>query len=96
MVGATTEIGRRLKNTLAYGCQTESAVLLEEPATLDAELLQEEEAAAKVEAERARPGLTTFTDGSRLDNGASGYAVVWKRGRTWATTRRPMMLSASL
>ena len=25
-----------------------------------------------------------FTDGSRLDDGATGYAVVWKTGQTWA------------
>jgi len=25
-----------------------------------------------------------FTDGSRLDGGATGYAVVWKKGQTWA------------
>ena len=24
-----------------------------------------------------------FTDGSRLDNGATGYSVVWRRGLTW-------------
>jgi len=24
-----------------------------------------------------------FTDGSRLDDGAAGYAVVWKSGQTW-------------
>jgi len=24
-----------------------------------------------------------FTDGSRLDDGATGYAVVWKNGQTW-------------
>ena len=49
----------------------------EEPETLDAELLQEEEEAeAKAEAEKARPGLTIFMDGSRLDDG--GYAVAWK------------------
>jgi len=39
-------------------------VLLEEPETLDAELLQEEEAEAKAAAEVTRPGLTMFTDGS--------------------------------
>jgi len=44
--------------------------------TLDAKLLQEGEAEAKAEAERQRPGLTMFTDGSRQDNGATGYAVV--------------------
>jgi len=31
------------------------------------------------EAEKDRPRLTMFADGSRLDNGAAGYAVVWKR-----------------
>jgi len=25
-----------------------------------------------------------FTDGSRLDGGATGYAVVWKTGLNWA------------
>ena len=25
-----------------------------------------------------------FSDGSRLDDGAAGYAVVWKRGLTWS------------
>jgi len=58
-------------------------VLLEEPETLDAELLQEEEEEAKAEAERSRPGLTIFTDGSRLDSGATGYAAVWRNGQTW-------------
>ena len=84
IVGAKTAIGRRLTNALAHRGQTESTVLLEEPEILDAELRQEEEAEARVEAERARPGLTMFTDGSRLENGATGYAVVWRRGRTWA------------
>ena len=36
-------IGRRLTNSLAYTGRTETTVLLEEPETLDAELLQEEE-----------------------------------------------------
>jgi len=63
VVGAHTEIGRRLKNALAHGGQTERTVLLEEPETLDAELLQEEEAEAKAVAEGTRPGRTMFTDG---------------------------------
>jgi len=84
MVGATAEMGRRLRNALTYTGRTESTILLEEPETLDAELLQEEEAEAKTEAEKDRPGLTMFTDGSRLDNGTTGYAVVWKGGLTWA------------
>jgi len=84
VVGAATEIGRRLINALAHGGPTESTVLLEEPETFEEELLQEEEAEAKAEAERTRPWLTMFTDGSRLDDGAIGYSVVWKRGLTWA------------
>jgi len=51
--------------------------------TLDAELLLEEVEEAKVEAEKDRPGLTMFTDGSQLDGGAAGYAVVWKKGQSW-------------
>jgi len=69
-------IGQRLTNAIAYAGRMESTVLLEEPETLDAELLQEEEA----EAEKERPGLTVFTDGSRIEDGATGYAVVWKKG----------------
>jgi len=84
LVGAPSGIGWRLKNALAYGGQTERAVLLEELETLDAELLQEEEVEAKAPAEGTRPGLTMFTDGSRLDDGATGYSVVWKTGQTLA------------
>jgi len=58
-------------------------VLLEELETLDAELIQEEEAEAKAAAEKARPGLTMFTDGLRMEDGAAGYAVVWKKGESW-------------
>jgi len=53
-----------MMNTLAYAGRTESTVLLEEPETLDAEILQEEEAEAKTEAEKPRPELTMLTDGS--------------------------------
>jgi len=87
VVGAPTGIGWRLKNTLAYGGQTERTVLPEELETCNAELLQEEEAEAKVAAEGTRPGLTMFTDGSRLDGGVTGYSVVWKKGQTWARVK---------
>jgi len=43
-----------------------ASVLLEEPEALDVELLQEQEAEAKAETEKSRPGLAIFTDGSRL------------------------------
>ena len=49
------------------------------------ELLREEEA----EAEKARPG-PTFTDGSRRDDGAAGYAVVCKKGQTWVGIKTHM------
>jgi len=58
-VSAPAAIGRRLTYALAYAGKTESTVLLEEPETLGAELLQEEEDEAKAEAEKDRPGLTT-------------------------------------
>ena len=83
VVGAPTEIGRQLTNAVAHGEPTESTVLLEELKTLEAELLQEEEAEAKAEAERTRPGLTMFTDSSGLNDRATGYSVVWKWGLTW-------------
>jgi len=90
MVGAPSEIGWRLTNALAYAGRTESTILLEEPETLDVELLQEEEAEGKAEAEKGRPGLTMFTDGSRLDDGGAGYAVVWKNGLTWKSIKTHM------
>jgi cytochrome c556 len=63
--------------------ETETSGLLEEPEAFDAEAIQEEEAAAKTEAERPRPGLTMFTGGSRLDSGAAGYAIAWQHGQRW-------------
>jgi len=77
IVGAPTAIERRLTNALAYAGKTESIVLLEEPETLDAELLQGKEDETKAEAEKARPGPTMFTDGSRLEDGGWSY---WLRG----------------
>jgi len=43
---------------------------------------------AEAEPERTRPGLTTFTDGSRLDDGAAGYSAVWQNGQflMWCRT----------
>jgi len=50
---------------------------------LEAAVIIEEEATAAKEARPDRPGLTIFTDGSRLENGATGYAAVWKKGNDW-------------
>jgi len=90
IVGAPSAIGRRLTNALAYAGRTEGTALLEEPETLGAELLQEEEEAAKAEAEKTRPGLTMFTDGSRADSGATGYSVVWRKGESWTGIKTHM------
>jgi hypothetical protein len=79
VVGAKTGIGRRLKNVLAlaHRGRTETTVLLKDPKTLDAEIIQEDMKVAKAEAERPLTGITMFTDGLRLDSGAVGYVVVW-------------------
>jgi ribonuclease HI len=92
VVGARSGIGRRTKNALAlaHRGKTETTILLEEPEALDAETIQEDEKTAKIEAERTRPGLTMFTDGSRLDSGATGYAVVWQNGQSWVGTKTHM------
>jgi ribonuclease HI len=85
VVGAAPWIGKRLKNALAHKGRTESTVLLEEPEALDAETIQEDaiqedEKSATAKAGRARPGITMFMDGSRLDSGAARYAVAWQNG----------------
>jgi len=59
-------------------------VLLEEPETLEAELLRVEVAEAKAETEKRRPGLAMLTDGSRLDSGSAGYLVVRQNASSWA------------
>jgi hypothetical protein len=100
VVGAQTAIGNRLATALNYTLTaTEETILLEEPEILDAEIIQEEREEAK-EAEKARPELVIFTDGSRLESSAAGYAVAWKNGQTWkgikthlGTTRRASMRS---
>jgi len=84
VIGAGTAIGKRLSTALdRTWIETERTVLLEELEPFDAELIQEEREEAKREAEKERPGLVMFTDGSRLENGAAGYAVAWKNGQTW-------------
>jgi len=63
-------------------------VLLREPTALNAELVQEEEAEAKAEAEAERPPtITMFTDGSRLEDGATGYAEEWRSSESWESIK---------
>jgi len=81
IVGADMAIGKRLATALQYTwTETEETVLLEDPESFDAELIQEDREEAKKETEKARPGLVMFTDGSRMESGAAGYAVAWKNG----------------
>jgi len=101
VVGAPSEIGRRLKNALAYCEQTERTVLLEEPETLDAELLQEEEAEARAAAEgpdQASPCSRTDHDWTTERPGTRWCGKRAKPGRgskfTWATTKKPTTPSA--
>jgi len=83
VVDALTGIGRRLTNALTHRGPTENIVLLVEAETLDAELLQEDEAEAKAAAEKAWPRLMMLTGGSCLGGGATGYVVVWRNSQTW-------------
>jgi len=46
------------------------------PEKLEAIRIVEERERAIEEAERDREGLTIFTDGSKLESGATGYGVV--------------------
>ena len=79
LVGASdSALGQRLQS--ARGCWNgrEDTVLLEVAPHLDASTTIEEEVAAALEAKQLdRPGLTISTDGSHLEDGATGYAVTW-------------------
>ena len=85
LIGASdSALGQRLQSQLGCWNGREEAVLLEVASPLEATTTVDEEEAAANEAKRTdRPGLTIFTDGSRLENGATGYAVAWKKGQTW-------------
>jgi len=85
LVGAPdSALGQRLQSALGCWNGREETGLLEVASSLDASTTIEGVAAAALEARRPdRPGLSIFTDGSRLDNGATGYAVAWKKGASW-------------
>jgi len=71
--GLGQRLGQRLKSALGCWNGRQFTVLLEVASPLEAATAIEEEAAAALEAKRLdRPGLTTFTDGSRLENEATG------------------------
>jgi len=53
-------------------------VVCEEEA-LQGEIVVDERKKAMEEVETARDGVTLWTDGSRTEDGACGYAVVWRK-----------------
>jgi len=77
---ASSGLGKRLEKALGYTGRVEATVLVETPEALAAATVVEGQEATQKEAERPRQGLTLFTDGSKRESGASGYAVVWRRG----------------
>jgi len=85
LVGASDSVlGQRLQSALGCWNGREDTVPLEVASPLEASTTIEEEAAVALGAKRLdRHGLTIFTDGSCLENGAPGYAVTWKKGLTW-------------
>jgi len=85
LVGASdSALGQRLQSALGCWNGREDTVLLEVASPLGASTTIEKEVAAALEAKQLdRPGLTIVTDGSRLENGATGYAVTRKEGLTW-------------
>jgi len=68
LVGAASTVGS-LESFLGHPDGREETVLLESVEHLDATTLVEDEAGAKYEAERQRPGLVIFTDGSHTEGG---------------------------
>ena len=77
------EFGQRLRSFLGCWNGREDTVLLEAAFPLEATVVIEQEAAAARKARLDLPCLTIFTDGARLENGATGYAAVWKKGNDW-------------
>jgi hypothetical protein len=76
LLGAPSELGTRLTTWLGTTGRRESTILHQE-VPLEADCIIHDREAAKTDAVRPRPGLTMWTDGSRLDSGACGYSVVW-------------------
>jgi len=80
IVGAQSAIGRRLEASIGYSGRVEGTEITSRPEKLEAVRIVEERERAIEEAEKDREGLTIFTDGSRLESGATGYGVAWKAG----------------
>jgi len=90
IVGAPSGLRKRLGEALGYEGRVEPTVIPAQVEKLRAQVVMEERKEAKEEAEKSRTGLTIFTDGSRVDSGGAGYAVVWQEGGKWAGVKTHM------
>jgi len=79
VVEANSKLGERLLAAVGYVGRVERIEMPAKPSGLGAEVIVEEREAAKGVAEQEREGLTIFVGGSRVESGAVGYAVVWKK-----------------
>jgi hypothetical protein len=71
---STDGIGKRLEVAVGYAGRLEETTLQKVPEPFEATVVLKERVKAKAEAEvEERPGLTMYTDGSRMQSGAAGY-----------------------
>jgi len=64
--------------------------MVSRPVNMETVRIVEEWERAIEEAEKNREGLTIFTNGSRLESGATGYSVAWKAGNRWVGVKAHM------
>jgi len=79
--GSNTPMGQRMVHFSDYSGRVE--IYLPEDGPTDLDAIIADAGCAEQEARRAdsQPGLMLWTDGSRDENEAVGYAVVWRKGR---------------
>jgi len=90
IVGAQSAMGRRLEASIGYSGRTEETKMTSRPEKMEAVRIVEDRERAIEEAKNDSEGLTIFTDGSRLESGATGYAVTWKAGNQWRGVKTHM------
>ena len=64
--------------------------MVSRPVKMEAVRIVEERERAIEEADKDREGLAIFTDGSRLESGATGYGVACKAGNRWVGVKAHM------
>ena len=92
LLRAANGIGKQLLTAPGYSGRAEETILREAPEAFEATITVKEQAEALAAAGERRPGLTLFTDGSRMQNGAAGCGERDSDGLAsrliWDTTRR--------